>query len=373
MKKFLFGLIFLIILVIFVYCFPILNAADIINGDVNSDGKVTSTDISIIERHMLGINNLSYELTTVADLNKDNIISSSDISILERYLIGSIKVISTIKSTISPTNTSSPKVTISATITSSSSKTPVKSTVSPTTTPKQSTTIQSTPKQTATQTVIVTTKQSTNINDSKQLDGKVTIFSQGNIGDCGAVSGIQALDNSIKGKEIVSKIIELNGTDGYVLNFGTKKQIVSNEDVKNAYITGDFDARVIEAGLQNAMKVYNSCFASDVFVTITGFTKKDSRLSTQKSTMLSDMQSKCLSGDGITAACDFNLADSSKGILGSGSHSYSIKKIDKDTVIVVNPWDTSKDISLTRTWFESAIRYFTNVNFTNKTVEVFWS
>ena len=96
---------------------------------------------------------------------------------------------------------------------------------------------------------------------STQLDGKLSTFHQGGANDCGAVSAIQALDNSKYGRKIFRKMITDNNNGTYTLNFGSGRQTVTEMDVENAYIEGDLDARVIEAGLQKAMNVYNSCFA----------------------------------------------------------------------------------------------------------------
>ncbi|MBD7910572.1 MULTISPECIES: hypothetical protein [Clostridium] len=206
-----------------------------------------------------------------------------------------------------------------------------------------------------------------------QLDGILSTFHQGSVGDCGAVSAIQALSNSKFGKNLLSKMISVNSNGSYTLNFGAGKQTVSKTDVANAYISGDLDARVIEAGLQKAMNVYNGCFACDVFTTMTGFGQATINGGTAKTNMMNTMASKCKSNKGIMAACDFSIADPSKGILGDGSHSYSIKSVTKDTVIVVNPWDTSKDISMSRSQFERSIRYMTYVDEAAKKVIVFWS
>lgn len=59
-------------------------------GDVNFDGKINSTDVSLIERHTLGIVNLNDNAIAVADVNKDGKITSTDVSVVTRYVIGSI-------------------------------------------------------------------------------------------------------------------------------------------------------------------------------------------------------------------------------------------------------------------------------------------
>lgn len=206
-----------------------------------------------------------------------------------------------------------------------------------------------------------------------QLDGKLSTIYQGSTNDCGAVSAIQALDNSRYGKTLLSKMISVNNDGSYTLNFGSGKLNVSKKDVANAYIDGDLDARVIEAGLQKSMNVYNGCFACDVFTKMTGFKQNTVYGSTAKTNMMNTMASNCQSGEGITAACDFNIADSSIGILGDGSHSYSIRWVTDDTVVVINPWDTSELIYMSRSQFENSIRYMTYVDNTTKKVVVFWA
>lgn len=206
-----------------------------------------------------------------------------------------------------------------------------------------------------------------------QLDGELSTFYQGAVGDCGAVSAIQALDNSNYGINLLSYMITVNSDGSYTLNFGSGKQTVSETDVANAYISGDLDARVIEAGLQKAMNIYNGCFSCDVFTVITGFEQNYVYGDTAKTNMMDTMASLCTSGEGIIAACDFSIADSSKGILGDGSHSYSIMSVTKDTVIVINPWDTSELISLSRSQFENSIRYMTYVDEETNEVVVFWN
>lgn len=204
-----------------------------------------------------------------------------------------------------------------------------------------------------------------------QLDGKLSTFHQGGAPDCGAVSGIQALDNSTYGKYLISILITDNNWSD-TLHFGSGEQTVLQTDVANAYITGDLDARVIEAGLQKAMNVYNGCFACDVFSTITGYGKNTYTGASAKENIMNTMKAKCDGGEGITAACDFTIADPSKGIIGDGGHSYSIRWVTDDTVIVINPWDTSKLIYLPRSQFENSIRYMTYIDWSKRRVNVYW-
>jgi len=206
-----------------------------------------------------------------------------------------------------------------------------------------------------------------------QLDGQVTVFHQGEEGDCGAVSAIQAFDNSTYGKGFIMNLITENRDGSYTLNFGTGKVNVSREEAIDSKIIGDFDAKVIEAALQKEMNVYDGCFACDVFTKMTGFKQKQIRGTKNKTKLLNTMAKACYSGKGITAACDFEIGDESNGILGDGAHSYSIRCVLDDYVVVINPWDTSEYIYLTRSQFENSIRYMTYVDNSAKKVLVYWN
>jgi len=209
---------------------------------------------------------------------------------------------------------------------------------------------------------------------STVLDGTLSPIRQGSAGDCGAISAIQALDNSVYGKTLLKSMITTNSNGSYTLNFASKKQTVSKTDVKNAYVEGDLDARVIEAGLQKAMNIYNGCFACDVFTNITGFQQTTYyHTASDKTAIMNALTAKFASGQGATAACDFSIADDSKGIIGDGGHSYSIRWVDSDNVAVINPWDTSKYVYMSRTQFENSIRYMCYVDEVSHKVIVYWS
>lgn len=56
-------------------------------GDINSDGKITSTDYTALKRHILKIVTLSGDQLTNADINSDGTVNSTDVTILKRYLL----------------------------------------------------------------------------------------------------------------------------------------------------------------------------------------------------------------------------------------------------------------------------------------------
>ncbi|HHV30437.1 glycoside hydrolase family 9 protein [Acetivibrio mesophilus] len=62
---------------------------EIIYGDCNDDGKVTSTDLTVLKRHLLKMN-VEINLEN-ADVNTDGKVTSTDVTILKRYLTKIIK------------------------------------------------------------------------------------------------------------------------------------------------------------------------------------------------------------------------------------------------------------------------------------------
>ena len=56
-------------------------------GDVNCDGKVNSTDITVLKRHLLKIAPLTGENLSNADTNGDGNVTSTDLTLLMRYIL----------------------------------------------------------------------------------------------------------------------------------------------------------------------------------------------------------------------------------------------------------------------------------------------
>lgn len=65
----------------------------IVYGDLNNDGKITSSDVSLAERNVLGISTLSDDQLKIADVNIDGKVTSTDVSLIARYILGSISTL----------------------------------------------------------------------------------------------------------------------------------------------------------------------------------------------------------------------------------------------------------------------------------------
>ncbi|MEJ6951109.1 dockerin type I domain-containing protein [Natronospora cellulosivora (SeqCode)] len=85
MKKICFCL--LVLSILFISLSQVL-ANDIIYGDLDSDGMLTSLDVTLMQRYIIGEDlQVPYE---VADLNGDGVINSMDLVLLQRFIMGQI-------------------------------------------------------------------------------------------------------------------------------------------------------------------------------------------------------------------------------------------------------------------------------------------
>lgn len=67
---------------------PIIISDFYVIGDLNDDGKVSSTDFAALRRHILGIKLLEGEALRLADINVDGKVNSTDYSLLRRIILG---------------------------------------------------------------------------------------------------------------------------------------------------------------------------------------------------------------------------------------------------------------------------------------------
>ncbi len=106
----------------------------------------------------------------------------------------------------------------------------------------------------------------TAVNNELKINGKIDEpVIQGNVGDCWLLSGINALNSTDKGKEIIRNSIIPNDDGTVTVNFaGVQKQItITPDEIKqydtdtnfqDMYSNGDNDALVLEIGMRKLIK-----------------------------------------------------------------------------------------------------------------------
>lgn len=60
----------------------------VIFGDVNSDGKISSIDLRMIQKHILGVSTVKGYPLTASDVNRDGKVSSIDLRMIQKHILG---------------------------------------------------------------------------------------------------------------------------------------------------------------------------------------------------------------------------------------------------------------------------------------------
>ena len=61
---------------------------NILYGDINGDGKVSNLDLVLMQKHILGITELTGSSLEAANVSKDGGISNKDLVILQKHILG---------------------------------------------------------------------------------------------------------------------------------------------------------------------------------------------------------------------------------------------------------------------------------------------
>jgi peptidoglycan/xylan/chitin deacetylase (PgdA/CDA1 family) len=87
-------------------------------GDLNGDGSIDSTDLSLLKRHILNKNKLTGTNLANADVNSDNSVDSTDLTLVKRYILRKISTFPGQSQTSKPTEkpTPTPNVTSKPTV-----------------------------------------------------------------------------------------------------------------------------------------------------------------------------------------------------------------------------------------------------------------
>lgn len=201
-------------------------------------------------------------------------------------------------------------------------------------------------------------------------DRKIGGTKQQNIGECWALSGVNALNVTSKGKEIISQLINYNNDGSVTVNLKgvNKSYTYSAEDVvakkyyqtKDMYLAeGDTDMNLIEKAIADYRKdltnqvsikglfvdsenPLNSGYNREALYYLTGVSPQNSYTVSGTEKLL---QKKLEDGDRYALTTSFKCDDPEfkQGDIIT-RHTYSIGRVTEDTVYLINPWDSSKEI-----------------------------
>ncbi len=247
------------------------------------------------------------------------------------------------------------------------------------------------------------------MNTSNTKDGKISSVKQGGVGDCGVISPILAMSYTDKGSEMIDSMLEyttheLSTVHSYLgdekisnstLAKYTKRKIISNGDddmgllelavqneidaiLKNEYEIQDdapFELKYLkENSLTNYYKKQFSIdgvFPSATFYLLTGKEGKFAENKGEMNMVLNEFQNNNHEDLAITAVSYFsdgydyimpktndismaknfiNLEINEPEVITS-DHAFAVKNVDDNGITLVNPWDSSKSITISRSDF----------------------
>lgn len=197
------------------------------------------------------------------------------------------------------------------------------------------------------------------------VNGKLDeAFSQGDAGDCWLLSSILAMSYSESGKQVLSdSITPLANGDIKVSFDGNKTEYTVSEselieqnkqfgDKTSYYSTGDDDVLAVELAIEKmvADDSVNTKFSIadggnpySVFKTFGADELKIASAKDELNEALAHFQD-------IENDCSMTLGVIEQSVCGlKANHAYTVKNVDDENVTLIDPWDTSEEITVNRT------------------------
>lgn len=228
------------------------------------------------------------------------------------------------------------------------------------------------------------------ISEDDTRDGQISNVKQNATGDCWLLSGINSLSYTEKGKEVIEDALEYS-EDGITVHLkGAGDYFVPNEVITQTkglseYSTGDDDMIAFELAIEKfrdqvhdnelafsfdaPLRIQNM-FSSDEYESdgpsidsgtpdqlnyiLTGKVGESTLDNSEKKEMLDKFSKNNLKDYALSAGTDTEVATkdiNGTEIVFSKKHAYSIKDVTDKNVTVVNPWDSSIQMVLSRDTF----------------------
>lgn len=203
-------------------------------------------------------------------------------------------------------------------------------------------------------------------------DGKIGTTYQQDIGECWALSGVNALNTTSYGRKLISDSIKHN-SDGSVTvtlkgvgksyTYSAEKiALAQYTDSKKSFAAGDTDMNLLEMAISDYRKELSQSVSfkglsinaedplkggwnREALKYLTGQEPTNTYTSSSTKKML---EMKQTNPDRYPMTTSFKANDEEFNKLGIGKivtgHVYSISRVANNTVYLINPWDSSKEI-----------------------------
>ncbi len=230
-------------------------------------------------------------------------------------------------------------------------------------------------------------------------DGEINTTKQGATGDCWLLASVNALSYSETGAQILSDSLEYQDDGTLVHLTGAGDYFISDEEIEKAKekSSGDADVIALELAIEqvredrtNGDLILPDAGGNIAKLAISASTLKGGNMS-EALAYLTGKTAEQLYGDDMAVLLDEYIENSENYVLCGtiangttvedvasgdevylpGSHAYSIKSADEETVTIVNPWNSGNEIVLSREVFLETFNDLTGLDLSDTDSEYY--